>query len=66
VNNGQWAILMFHYFVDKPQSEIEYRKKDFEKFIELLAKANVQVLPVHEVYRKFKSTRTATNRTAEN
>jgi peptidoglycan/xylan/chitin deacetylase (PgdA/CDA1 family) len=66
VNNGQWAILMFHYFVDKPQSSIEYRKKDFEKFIELLAKANVQVLPVHEVYHKFKTTRTATNRASEN
>lgn len=59
VNNGQWAILMFHHFVEKPKSSIDYRKKDFEKFIALIAAANVPVLPVHEVYSKFKSSKAA-------
>lgn len=59
VDNGQWAILMFHYLVTKPKTPIEYRKKDFVRFIDLLAQAQVPVLPVDAVYRKFHSTMAA-------
>lgn len=57
VNNGQWAILMFHYLVDEPRIPIEYRTTDFVKFIDLLSEAKVTVLPVSEVYRKSKHER---------
>lgn len=57
VNNGEWAILMFHYLVDNPQRPTEYSKEEFEKFIELLDKANVPVLPVDQVYQHFKDAR---------
>lgn len=59
VENGQWAILMFHYLVDYPETDTEYRKEDFVKFITLLAQADVPVLTVDEVYRKFQSTMSA-------
>lgn len=61
VDNGQWAILMFHYLVEQPKTSFEYRKSDFEKFIDLLAAANVPVRPVHEVYGEYKSHRAAVN-----
>lgn len=63
VENGQWAILMFHYLVDQPKTDTEYRKEDFVKFIQLLAQSDVPVLTVDEVYRKFQSTMSARNAT---
>lgn len=56
VDNGQWAILMFHYLVKQPTTHIEYRESDFVKFIDLIGTAKVPVLTVDEVYRKFHST----------
>jgi hypothetical protein len=61
VDNGQWAILMFHYLVDQPKSPTEYPESEFKRFIDLLGKAQVPVLPVDEVYRRLQPTMTATS-----
>ncbi len=53
VANGQWAILMFHYLVDRPKTPIEYSKTEFERFLELLDEEDVPVMPVHKVYRRL-------------
>ena len=64
VDNGQWAILMFHHVVEQPKTSLEYRDSDFARLIELLAQAKVPVLPVDVVYSKFKSAMEAKNSAA--
>lgn len=64
VDNGQWAILMFHHVVEQPKTPLEYRDSDFARLIELLAQAKVPVLPVDVVYRKFQSAMEAKNSAA--
>jgi hypothetical protein len=44
-----WLILMFHYLVDAPVQDTEYRRADFERLLQLVAATGVRVLPLIDV-----------------
>jgi peptidoglycan/xylan/chitin deacetylase (PgdA/CDA1 family) len=44
-----WLILMFHYLVDEPRQDIEYRRADFERLVQLVAETGVRVVPLIDV-----------------
>lgn len=50
LNNGEWAILMFHYLDDPSKGALNYSSSNYKKLMELLAKHRGDVLPVDEVF----------------
>lgn len=51
---GEWLILMFHKLVEGvASSELEYSTSEFKKVVEVIARSQVEVLPVHEAWEKY-------------
>jgi peptidoglycan/xylan/chitin deacetylase (PgdA/CDA1 family) len=50
IDNGDWAILMFHY-LDKPsKGDLNYSSSDFKELSRLLSSLKERILPVDQVY----------------
>lgn len=45
-----WLILMFHFLVDQPVQDTEYRMADFQQLLPLVQKTRVRVMPLIEVF----------------
>jgi len=46
----EWLILMFHYLVEEPETDLDYRISDFAQAMQLIAAEKVKVAPVSEVW----------------
>ncbi len=59
IDNGDWAILVFHGIVDKNANDVQgkYLKSNFQKIVDGVYKKNVDVMTVSEVYNKFIETK---------
>jgi len=51
--NHQWLILMFHNIKENPQHNFEYSFSKFREIVKMIAKENIRVLPVHQVWKEF-------------
>jgi peptidoglycan/xylan/chitin deacetylase (PgdA/CDA1 family) len=49
-DDKEWLILMLHYLVEKPENSLQYPVADFEKMIAGIAKTQVRVLPMTQVW----------------
>lgn len=49
---GEWLLLMFHWLPEKAEKGTDYSMADFRRAIDAVAKANVRVAPVSEVWRE--------------
>lgn len=52
VDNGDWAIFMFHYLDDPSKGNLNYSVKSFTQFLDLMKNLKDSVLPVHKVLSK--------------
>lgn len=50
---GEWLILMFHWLPEKTEKGTDYAMSDFRRAIDAVAKADVRVAPVSEVWREI-------------
>jgi peptidoglycan/xylan/chitin deacetylase (PgdA/CDA1 family) len=46
----EWLILMFHYLVEEPETDLDYGISDFARAMQLIARENVKVSPMSEVW----------------
>jgi len=49
-DDKEWLILMFHYLVDKPSNSLEYSTADFQKLVDGIAKTQIKVMPMTQVW----------------
>jgi peptidoglycan/xylan/chitin deacetylase (PgdA/CDA1 family) len=45
-----WLILMFHYLVEQPAQDTDYRRADFERLLALVEQSGARVLPLNDVF----------------
>jgi hypothetical protein len=57
-----WLILMFHYLVEQPAQDTDYRRADFERLLALVEQTGARVLPLIDVFEACGAPATATCR----
>ena len=51
-DEGEWLLLMFHWLPEKTEKGTDYSMGDFRRAIDAVAKTQVRVAPVSEVWRE--------------
>ncbi len=53
VENGGWAIFMFHHIVENPKAFTEFARSEFEIFLKFLQEKKYKTTRIRELYEQY-------------